>query len=252
MVKNLLKQIGFEDEFGLKVDQQSEEELSFSSVTLGLEEFADLVKCFVSDAMKVTLFGWWLVKSPDNRLCISGNASRKGEAVRVFNSSPIVERYDVYSLKNAEGIYIFIRGIINEERTREKGFTPEIFNSFYLGFPPNWETCWVLHCIRDEQVEPGTDSVNAAMDNVSPICQDILFDDEEESISVLSKLPEEAPENNQTPFPGDECQVSKETSGVNVVLKNGFTPFKAIITYNLIAKKAIITNKASYKKTIIT
>ncbi|XP_058753426.1 kinetochore-associated protein KNL-2 homolog isoform X2 [Vicia villosa] len=174
----------------------------------------------------VTLFDWWLVKSPDNRLCISGNASRKGEAVRVFNSSPIVERYDVYSLKNAEGIYIFIRGIINEERTREKVLPSfllyaQIFNSFYIGFPPNWETCWVLHCIREEQVEPGTDSVNAAMDNVSPICQDILSDDEEESISVLSKLPEEAPKNNQTPFPGDECQVSKETSGVNVACGGG-------------------------------
>ncbi|XP_058771032.1 kinetochore-associated protein KNL-2 homolog isoform X2 [Vicia villosa] len=171
----------------------------------------------------VTLFDWWLVKSPDNRLCISGNASRKGEAVRVFNSSPIVERYDVYSLKNAEGIYIFIRGIINEERTLEKGFTPQIFNSFYIGFPPNWETCWVLHCIREEEeeVETGTDLVNAAMNTESPICEDILSDDEQKSISVLLELPEEAPENNQTPFPGDECQVSKETSGVNVACGGG-------------------------------
>lgn len=52
----------------------------------------------------------------------------------------------------------------------------QIFNSFYIGFPPNWETCWVLHCIREEEVEPGINSVNAAMDTESPICEDILSD----------------------------------------------------------------------------
>ncbi|KAL5067987.1 hypothetical protein RYX36_018874 [Vicia faba] len=172
----------------------------------------------------VTLFDWWLVKSPDNRLSISGISSRKGEAVRVFNSSPIVERFDVYSLKTADGIYILIRGIINEERTLEKGFTPEIFNGFYTGFPPNWETCWFAHYVG-EQVEPATDSVNAAMGNVSAICEDISSDEEEKSISVLLELPEEAPQNNQTPFLGDECEVSKEIYGVDVACGSGVDVF---------------------------
>ncbi|KAI5395359.1 uncharacterized protein LOC127093321 isoform X2 [Lathyrus oleraceus] len=158
----------------------------------------------------VTLFDWWLVKSPNNRLSISGISSRKGEAVRVFNSSPIVRRYDYNYLETADGISILIRGIINEERTLESGFTPQIFKSFYIGFPSYWESC-ALDCFREE-AEPITDSVNAVMDTVSAAREDISSEGDQNSIPTSLVLPEQAAE---------ECNDSKEMSGYGVAYGSG-------------------------------
>ena len=46
--------------------------------------------------------------------------------MRVFVSAPVTKRYDLFSLETADGIYIIIKGFINEQRTLENGFPPEV------------------------------------------------------------------------------------------------------------------------------
>ncbi|XP_073224191.1 uncharacterized protein [Cicer arietinum] len=171
----------------------------------------------------VTLYDWWLVKSLNdfqgNRLAVAGVSSRKGEAVRVFISAPIVKRYDVFSLETADGIYVIIRGFINEQRALDNGIPPQVFNGFLFGFPPNWES-YALDCFREES-EAGTDLVDAVLDNACPSCQEILADGEEKSVPTSLVLPEEASGNCEKPFPGDECIVSKEMSEVDVANGSG-------------------------------
>lgn len=170
----------------------------------------------------VTLYDWWLVKSSqgnNHRLAISGVSSTKEEAVRVFNSAPIIKRYDEVSLETVDGIYVLIRGFINKQCTLDNGFTPQIFKSFLFGFSENWESSF-LACVR-EQPETGTDSGNAVLDNEFAFYQGTFSDDEEKSIPTSSVLPEEAPENCKTPFPGDECKVSKKMSGVDIACGSG-------------------------------
>ncbi|GAU17420.1 hypothetical protein TSUD_232970 [Trifolium subterraneum] len=147
----------------------------------------------------VTLYDWWLVKSQNdiqgNCFAISGVSSRKEEAVRVFNSAPIIKRYDEFSLETADGIYVVIRGFINKQRTLDNGFTSEIFKSFLFGFPQNWESC-ALGCFREE-AEAGAYSVNV-MDNVSAVFEEISADGEEKSIPTSPMLPEETPEKGMS------------------------------------------------------
>lgn len=54
----------------------------------------------------------------------------RDEAMRVFVSAPIIKRYDVFSLETADGVYVIISGFINQERTRENGFAPEVCSFF--------------------------------------------------------------------------------------------------------------------------
>ncbi|WJX18308.1 hypothetical protein P8452_08117 [Trifolium repens] len=166
----------------------------------------------------IILNDWWLVKSQyhfqGNCLAVSGISSRKEEAVQIFVSAPIIKRYDVFSLESADGIYVITRGFINEKRTLENGFTPQILKSFLYGFPPNWES-YALECIKEES-EVGIDSANAVPANVSTICQEILSDSEENSIPTLLVFPEEAPGKCKKPSAADKCKVSEEMSGVDV------------------------------------
>ncbi|XVF08067.1 hypothetical protein REPUB_Repub06bG0193900 [Reevesia pubescens] len=91
----------------------------------------------------VCLHDWWLVKAEKDfegkRLAIAGSTSRELKPVRVFNSAPIVKRYDVFTLETADGICVCIKGFINRQRTNENGFSSEVFNHFYFGFPLYWE-----------------------------------------------------------------------------------------------------------------
>lgn len=83
----------------------------------------------------VTLYDWWLVKSSQGNnhcLAISGISSTKEEAVRVFNSAPIIKRYDEVSLETVDAIYVLIRGFINKQRTLDNGFTPQVRKSPFL------------------------------------------------------------------------------------------------------------------------
>lgn len=165
----------------------------------------------------VTLYDWWLVKSSQGNnhcLAISGISSTKEEAVRVFNSAPIIKRYDEVSLETVDAIYVLIRGFINKQRTLDNGFTPQIFKSFLFGFPQNWESSF-LSCVREES-ETGTDSGNAVLDNEFAFYQGTFSVGEEKSIPTSSVLLEEAPENCKTPFSGDECKVSKKMTGVDI------------------------------------
>lgn len=54
----------------------------------------------------------------------------------MFVSAPIVKRYDVFSLETADGVYLIIKGFINEQRTLENGFAPEVCCLWcFFGFP---------------------------------------------------------------------------------------------------------------------
>ena len=47
----------------------------------------------------------------------------------MFVSSPIIKRYDEFSLETVDGIYVIISGFINEQRTIENGFNPQVLAS---------------------------------------------------------------------------------------------------------------------------
>lgn len=46
-------------------------------------------------------------------------------AIRVFNSAPIVIRYDPFTLETADGICVVLESLINKSRTSENGFSSE-------------------------------------------------------------------------------------------------------------------------------
>lgn len=50
--------------------------------------------------------------------------------MRVFSSSPILRRHDVFTLETTDGIYVTILGLINKTRTEENGFPFEVFRLF--------------------------------------------------------------------------------------------------------------------------
>ncbi|XP_068492392.1 kinetochore-associated protein KNL-2 homolog isoform X2 [Phaseolus vulgaris] len=101
----------------------------------------------------VTLYDWWLIKAKNDfkgkRLAVAGVSSRKDVAMRVFVSAPIIKRYDEFSLETVDGKCVIISGLINEQRTIENGFGPEVFNQFIFGFPPDWES-YALDFSREE------------------------------------------------------------------------------------------------------
>ncbi|KAK7355645.1 hypothetical protein VNO80_14905 [Phaseolus coccineus] len=103
--------------------------------------------------LTVTLYDWWLIKAKNDfkgkRLAVAGVSSRKDEAMRVFVSAPIIKRYDEFSLETVDGRCVLLSGLINEQRTIENGFAPQVFNQFLFGFPPDWES-YALDFSREE------------------------------------------------------------------------------------------------------
>ncbi|XP_059462312.1 kinetochore-associated protein KNL-2 homolog isoform X2 [Corylus avellana] len=93
----------------------------------------------------VCLHDWWLIKAGKDfegkRLAVAGFTSREQQAVRVFSTAPIVNRYDVFTLETADGICVLLKGFINKLRTNDNGFPSTVFSRFVFGFPPDWEEC---------------------------------------------------------------------------------------------------------------
>ncbi|RYR66416.1 hypothetical protein Ahy_A03g012391 [Arachis hypogaea] len=79
---------------------------------------------------EVCLHEWCLVKAKHGfegkQLAIGGIASKREEVVRVFTSAPIAKRHDLISLETTDGVYIIIRGFIDEQRTIDNGFHHEV------------------------------------------------------------------------------------------------------------------------------
>ncbi|KAL2323356.1 hypothetical protein Fmac_027735 [Flemingia macrophylla] len=171
----------------------------------------------------VSLYDWWLVKAKNDfqgkRLAVAGVSSGKNEAVRVFVSSAVIKRYDLFSLETADGKFVIIRGFINEQRTLENGFAPEVFNHFLFGFPPNWES-YALDCFRKESTTV-TDLGGAVPDNASASCPEISSGGVEKSIPTYLVSPEDPSGHHKKPFPENECNVSKEMGAVNVACSGG-------------------------------
>ncbi|PIN19587.1 hypothetical protein CDL12_07730 [Handroanthus impetiginosus] len=104
----------------------------------------------------VCLGDWWLVKAENDdgrRLAVSGFSSRKNQAMRVFSSAPILKRHDFFTLETTDGICVILKGFINKARTMENGFPSNVYNHFFLGFPPYWKE-------YDEKFMGGTSSCN--------------------------------------------------------------------------------------------
>ncbi|XP_077248758.1 uncharacterized protein LOC143888275 isoform X2 [Tasmannia lanceolata] len=96
-----------------------------------------------SSEKEVCLFDWWLIKSENDcdgkRLAVAGFTSNTQQHVgRVFHSSPVVKRYDSFTLKTGDGFKVKIQGPINGQRTHQ-GFPNEASSIFFTGFPYNWE-----------------------------------------------------------------------------------------------------------------
>ncbi|KAK0583670.1 hypothetical protein LWI29_001314 [Acer saccharum] len=100
----------------------------------------------------VCLYDWWLIKSDEifegKRLAVAGRSSTE-KAMRVFTSAPIVKRYDDFTLETADGVCIILKGFINKSRTKENGFSDEVFSHFLFGFPPFWEA-YNEKCLEEE------------------------------------------------------------------------------------------------------
>ncbi|KAJ1416859.1 SANT associated [Sesbania bispinosa] len=170
----------------------------------------------------VSLHDWWLIRAQNDfqgkRLAVAGS-SRKEGARRLFVSAPVVKRYDVFSLETADGIYVNINGFINEQRTLENGFAPEVFNHFLFGFPPNWER-YALDCFSKKSTA-GTEPETSFPDNATPDHPEILSDGTEKFIPTSLASSEEVPGDSEKPFPEVECNLSKGMSEVNVVNGSG-------------------------------
>ncbi|XP_014523029.1 uncharacterized protein LOC106779436 isoform X2 [Vigna radiata var. radiata] len=166
----------------------------------------------------VTLYDWWLIKATNDfqgkRLAVAGVSSRKDEAMRVFVSAPVIERYDMFSLKTADGIYLLISGFINEQRSFENGFDPQVLDRFLFGFPLDWES-HALDFSKEESIT-GNDLGSACLDDVPASCPEILSDGVENCIPTFSASSEKAQGDHEKAFPENECNVSKEVAGVKV------------------------------------
>ncbi|KAK7279175.1 hypothetical protein RJT34_24221 [Clitoria ternatea] len=193
---------------------------------------------------KVSLYDWWLIKAQNDfqgkRLAVSGISSRNYEALRVFVSGPIVERHDLFSLKTADGVYVLINGLINEQHTLENGFRREVcsvcclllssallwmrqvFNKFLFGFPPDWES-YALDCFREEST-PDSDLGRSAVPHdlsANGPGPENLSDGVEKSIPNPLVSPKEATKDQGKLFPEDEWNVLEGTGGNNVAYGSG-------------------------------
>ncbi|OVA18321.1 SANT associated [Macleaya cordata] len=122
----------------------------------------------------VCLQDWWLIKSEKEfegkRLAVGGLALREQRAARIFHSAPIIKRYDLFTLKTADGITILIKGKINISHTLENGFSSEVYNHFMLGFPYYWET-YADQCFEKEVTGRGVPTSMSGSDESSlPDC----------------------------------------------------------------------------------
>ncbi|KAL1326659.1 hypothetical protein HN51_036779 [Arachis hypogaea] len=171
----------------------------------------------------VCLYEWWLVKAKHGfegkQLAIGGIASKREEVVRVFTSAPIAKRHDLFSLETTDGVYIIIRGFIDEQRTIDNGFPPEVFSHFLFGFPQNWES-YAADLIRDESTI-GTDLGSAVPKNVSSIDPEIFSAAQEKSILSSSKPLKEAFGAHGKPHAEGEWYDSNATCGVNAAQGSG-------------------------------
>ncbi|XP_047336436.1 kinetochore-associated protein KNL-2 homolog [Impatiens glandulifera] len=117
----------------------------------------------------VCLQNWWLIKAENEfdgrRLGIAGQTSREHQAVREFKSAPILKRHDIFTLETVDGVFILMEGFINEDRTKENGFPPEVFNHFVFGFPPLWEEYAKKWCGKEPTDEDA--SMNQSLGRIS-------------------------------------------------------------------------------------
>ncbi|KAI9161749.1 hypothetical protein LWI28_020336 [Acer negundo] len=101
----------------------------------------------------VCLYDWWLIKSDEifegKRLAVAGRSSTELKPIRIFTSAPIVKKHDIFTLETADGICIILKGFINKSRTKENGFSDEVFRHFLIGFPPYWEA-YKEKCLEEE------------------------------------------------------------------------------------------------------
>ncbi|QHO58252.1 uncharacterized protein DS421_3g89140 [Arachis hypogaea] len=113
---------------------------------------------------------------------------RREEVVHVFTSAPIPKRHDMFSLETIDGVYIIIRGFIDEQRTIDNGFPPK---------------------------------GSAVPKNVSSIDPEIFSAGQEKSILSSSKPLKEAFEAHKKPHAECEWHDSSATCGVNAAQGSG-------------------------------
>ncbi|GMY14581.1 protein embryo defective 1674 [Fagus crenata] len=101
----------------------------------------------------VCLQDWWLIKAKNDfqgkRLGVAGSSLIEKQAVRVFSSAPIVERYGPVKVETADGIFVIIRGPINKLRTQDNGFPSTVVSHFIMGFPTDWDE-YVAKFLEDD------------------------------------------------------------------------------------------------------
>ncbi|KAI7746108.1 hypothetical protein M8C21_020896 [Ambrosia artemisiifolia] len=148
----------------------------------------------------VTLVDWWLTKPQSDHLSltlgVAGLTSQQNRPIRCFSSAPILKVFDLFELETVDGVCVILQGFINEHRTLNNGFSPQVFEHFYIGFPPNWKDyCpkieYASKCVTRVQEEDGEDSIEenchfhgkprnsdgCAVDMGGQDCEDMMFND---------------------------------------------------------------------------
>ncbi|KAI7746107.1 hypothetical protein M8C21_020895 [Ambrosia artemisiifolia] len=148
----------------------------------------------------VTLVDWWLTKPQSDHLSltlgVAGLTSQQNRPIRCFSSAPILKVFDLFELETVDGVCVILQGFINEHRTLNNGFSPQVFEHFYIGFPPNWKDYSpkiesASKCVTRVQEEDGEDSIEenchfhgkpqnsdgCAVDMGGQDCKDMMFND---------------------------------------------------------------------------
>ncbi|XP_010241510.1 PREDICTED: uncharacterized protein LOC104586089 [Nelumbo nucifera] len=117
--------------------------MATTSPTTASNQILDTRTMSSASLRMVCLQDWWLVKSEHNfhgkRLAVGGFATRQRLAGRVFCSTPIIKRHDSFTVETADGVVVTVKGLINNARTCQNGFSTEICSHFLFGFPFDWE-----------------------------------------------------------------------------------------------------------------
>ncbi|XP_026391852.1 kinetochore-associated protein KNL-2 homolog isoform X2 [Papaver somniferum] len=163
----------------------------------------------------VCLEDWWLLKSEDGkRLCIGGLVLSENRAKRVFSSAPITKRHSLMSLKSADGINILIQGPINNSRSQENGFSPEVCSRFIVGFPFGWEDV-ADQCLDQESAGDGAPASMSSFDESKEVLTSLS------NKKTFTNMKSEEPEDLSCSYDTGMDEVVKESpASTNSDVKN--------------------------------
>lgn len=107
-----------------------------------------------------------LMETPQMRKGGYSSQGKKGSASRVFNCA-ITKRCDYNTVETENGYLVWIKGIMNNSRMRENGFSKQVCKTFMGGFPNQWKELLDSNMEDiDEHSQSPLNSADAALDEL--------------------------------------------------------------------------------------